>query len=296
MDKVIRHYFNKCIEERVKLEIARKDAWLLVLSDGQKVVFRACPDCTEIFEREKFFYDSVNKRIGKICPEVYVVDGTCEYYDKSFQVEEYIEGETLASCLLNNPEYDAQKRKELYYKIGETVARINQVEIDPNHPYVIGRKSWEHYIADKIRYQLNQIVKNGLITTAEIDRICESMCSKKATHTCAFLHRDIRPLNMIYNNGKIFVIDAETCEFGDPLNELACIQLEWNYWEMYDSLLEGYKSVLDIDVDSELFYYYQLEQIGETLDMHFNYGCKNNKTQVFLNMFNDVKERIRNLY
>lgn len=292
MERAIKHYFNKEIKEKIELDISRKDAWLLVLSDNQKVVFRAHPDYTDTFEHEKFFYESVNQKLGKVCPEVYVVDGTCEYYDKPFQIAEYIEGEILESCLWNNPNYDEQKRKELYYKIGETVARINQIEIDPSHPYVTNRTPWEEYIADKICYQLSQIVKNDLITTKEIDQICEKMRGKKAAHTLSFLHRDIRLQNMIYNNGKIFVIDAETCEFGDPLNELAFINLEWNFWEMYDCLLEGYKSVLNIDTDSELFDYYKIEWVAELLDMHFNHDCGNSTTQFFLNMFNELKERI----
>lgn len=291
MERAIRHYFHQDIKEKTELELSRKDAWMLVLSDGQKVVFRAHPDYTDAFERERFFYESVNKSLGKICPDVYVVDGTCEYYDKPFQIAEYIEGETLESCLWDNPDYDEGKRRELYYKIGELTARVNQIEIDPNHPYVANRAPWEEYIADKIRFQLSRIVKNGLISTEEIDIICGNLCRKRAARALSFLHRDIRPLNMIYNNGTIFIIDAETCEFGDPLDELAFINLEWNYWEMYDQLLAGYKSVLDIDTDSELFCYYQLEQVGEILDMHYNHDCGNSMTQFFLDLFNELKEK-----
>ena len=97
---------------------------------------------------------------------------------------------------------------------------------------------------------------------------------------------------MIYNDGKIFVIDAEEGEFGDPLNDLARINLEWHYWEMYDCLLNGYKSVEDIDTDNELFGFYQLERLGEVLDMHYNHGCMNSTTPYFLNRFNEIKEKV----
>lgn len=118
------------------------------------------------------------------------------------------------------------------------------------------------------------------------------MRSKKATDTLSFIHHDIRPHNMIYNNGNLFVIDAEECEFGDRLYELVAIDLEWTYWEMHDCLLKGYMSVADIDLDSELYYYYKLEGLGIILDMHFNYECMNTWTQFFLNRFHEMKERI----
>jgi len=104
----------------------------------------------------------------------------------------------------------------------------------------------------------------------------------------SLLHRDIRPDNIIYKDGKMFVIDAETCELGDPLNELARINLEWHYWKNYDSLINGYKSILDIDTECEMFYYYQLEQLAEILDMHLNHGCMNSTTPYFENRFKHI--------
>ena len=86
----------------------------------------------------------------------------------------------------------------------------------------------------------------------------------------------------------MFVIDAETCELGDPLNELARINLQWHYWGNYDSLLKGYKSIFDIDAECELFYCYQLEQLAEILDMHFNHGCQNSTTLFFENKFKQI--------
>lgn len=291
MDKVIKHHFNKYIKEKIKLENGWKESWLLTLSDNQKVVFRAHRNYAEKFEREKVFYDHVNRAIGKTCPDVYVVDGSCEYYGKAYQLSEYIEGKVLRHCL--QKECNEYQKKEFYYKIGETVARINQIEISSDHTYVKSRHSWETYFADELlRTQLARIVKNGLITEEEVEIICKNMCAKKAPNTLSFLHRDIRPDNIIYKNGKLFIIDAETCEFGDPLNDLARIHLEWHYWEMYDYLVKGYRSVSEIDMDNELFYYYQLESLGELLDMHYNHGCINSTTSYFLNRFTEVKNML----
>lgn len=292
INAVINYHFNKSIKEKIRLENGWKESWLLVLSNDQKVVFRACDDYTHIFEREKFFYDSINKSIGKICPDVYVVDGSCQYFDKAYQISEYIEGKTLRHILQVNKE---ECKEEIYYKIGETVACINQIQIDSNHPYVNDEYSWENYYAYKLlKPQLERIVKNQFLTNDETQKLCSKMSGLKANITRSFLHRDIRPDNILYRDGKLFVIDAETCEFGDPLNDLARINLEWHYWEMYESLLDGYKSVMRIDTDNELFYFYQLELLAEILNMHYNHGCMNSTTPFFKNKFDNIKEILLN--
>lgn len=291
MEKAIKFYFNRDIKEKIQLNNGWKESWLLVLSDNQKVVFRAYSNYKDRFEREKFFYDTVNKRIKKICPEVYVVDGTCEYYHKSYQISEYIEGNVLRYCL--QEEFNDKQKREIYYKIGETIAQINSIEVDSNHIYVANGYSWPSYYMNKLlKTQLTRIVKNELIKIEEIEKICDKMRVKKIRHSLSFLHRDIRPDNLIYSNGNLFVIDAETCEFGDPLNELARINLEWHFWEMYDCLFDGYKSVMNIDTDSDLFLYYQLEWLGELLDMHYNHGCMSSTTPYFLKKFNEIKDKL----
>ena len=291
IEDAVHHHFRKDITEKARMNNGWKETWLLTLSDGQKLIFRACRDYADLFEREKFFYDRVNERLGRICPEVYVIDGTCEYYDCSFQISEYLAGKSLRKCL--QEDFGEREKREIYYRIGETAALINQIEIDREHPYVSARGSWEAFFADTLlRPQLERIVKNDLITEAEVGAICDTMRSKKAKKSLSFLHRDIRPDNLIYNDGKLYVIDAETCEFGDPLCELSRIENEWHYWEMYDCLQGGYRSVSELDTGSELFGFYQLELLGEVLDMHCNHGCRNSTTPYFLNKFNRIKNTL----
>jgi fructosamine-3-kinase len=305
MDKAVKHHFNMDIIEKTKLPYGWKEIWLLVLSDNRKIVFRTHKirpgtvkevitkfnrEMADTYKREKYFYDNVNKKLGHICPDVYVIDDTCDYYEYSFQISEYIEGKNLASCI--KEDFNEKTRKDIYYKIGKMTAQINNMEIEKNHFYITNRNSWEDYFATTLYNKLILLVKNNFITSDEINKICENMRNKKATHTLSFTHLDIRPHNMIYKNGNIFILDAEECEFGDPLNEIAFINLEWKMWEMYDCLLKGYKSVIDIDLDNETYYYYQLERLGLILDMHFNRDCMNAWTQLYLNTFNEAKERV----
>ena len=296
MDNAIKYHFNRGIKETVQLTGGWKGTWLLTLSDNQKLIFRAHPDGTtsggrkiimaDIFRREKFFYENVNKKLGHICPEVYIIDDTCEYYENSYQISEYIEGEKLSKCFRDG--FDNKTKNEISYKIGEIAAKINQIEIDPNHFYITSRNSWEEYLANRLYERLIPLVKNGFITVEEINKICEDMRNKKAAHTLSFTHLDMRHTNMIYNNGNIFILDAENCEFGDPLHELAVIDVAQ---ESNDYLIEGYKSISkDINLDSELYYFYKLERLGLVMDIHFN--MINVPSQLYLDIFNEVKEKV----
>ncbi len=290
MEKAIKNCFNKDIIDKLRLQNGWKESWLLTLSDDTKVVFRTCDDYTAFFEKERFFYNTVNQSIGKVCPEVYVVDGSLQYYEKSFQISEYIQGESFRTVLESA---DADKKMKLYYKLGQCVAKINQIEVSYFDDGLFKNQPWILYYTNELmKPQLLRIVDNKLITIEQIERLCEKISKGDPTLTRCLLHRDIRPDNIILKDDKLFVIDAETCELGDPLNELARINLQWHYWENYDSLLNGYKDVLGIDTECEMFYYYQLEQLAEILDMHFNHGCANSTTPFFENKFQKIKTEL----
>jgi len=92
MEKAIRHHIGKGITEKVRLTGGYDfETWLLTLSGNEKVVFRTQRDfvtgggkeivIADVLEREKFFYENVNSKIGHICPDVFVVDGTREHYE-----------------------------------------------------------------------------------------------------------------------------------------------------------------------------------------------------------------------
>lgn len=300
MDNAVRHHLNRDIKERTRLTGGYTfETWLLVLSDNQKVVFRTQSDfetgggrkiiIADILEREKFFYDNVNRAVGHICPEVFVVDGTKEYYGKSFQISEYIEGTPLNKCFES---FDTRTKKDILYKIGETAARINNIKIDGVHPYVCYRNSWEEYFADRLSERLIPLVKNGLISLDEVSVINEYLRNKKAAETMSFLHLDMRHVNMIHNNGNIFILDAENCEFGDPLFELATIDVAG---ELEDSLPEGYQNTYrgEIDLESDWYNFYRMERTALVLDLFMN-TIKNDtqSTRHYLDRFNEIKSKL----
>jgi len=300
MEHAVRHHLQKGIKEQKRLTGGYTfQTWLLTLSDNQKVVFRAQRDLvtgggrkiviSEMLTREKYFYDNVNSRIGHICPEVYIVDGTFEHFDMSFCIMEYIEGTPLDVCF---KEFDRQKQDELLWKIGETAARINKLEIDGSHPYITDRGSWEKYVADRLAERLKPLIDSDVITQAETDAITSRMLQAKAVQTSSFLHLDMRHANMIYNNGEIFVLDAENCEFGDPLCELAVVDVAG---ELAPPLTEGYKNISgsDIKFDDELFYLYKMERQALVLHLFMNIVKTDVKsTELYLSRFNELKKKL----
>ena len=300
MDAAINKHFRQNIKERKQLTGGYTfKTWLLVLEDGQKVVFRTRSDfktgggrriiIVDVFEREKFFYNSVNKSLGHICPEVYVIDGTGEYYDMPYQISEYLEGTPLNQCF---DDFNAQQKEDIYFRIGEITAGINNLEIDNHHPYILTRGIWEDFFTQRLRERLLPLVKNEVITHIEIDRIIDGMRDKKAERTLSFMHLDMRFINMMFNNGRIFVFDAENCEFGDPLFELAVLEMNGYLTEPF---LAGYTSVFGEmpDLDNDLFSFYKMERQALVLDVFMN-AVKNDEAmkQQYLTSFLTLKNRL----
>ena len=299
MDIAIKKHFHQAIKGKIQLIGGYSfETWLVILQNGQKIVFRTAPACeisggrkiivSEVFNREKFFYDNVNWD-AHICPIVYVIDDTCKYYDKPYQISEFIEGTPLNLCFEN---FNKEKRNDIYYKMGQVTAKINNLELDKNHKYVSQRNSWEEYIASRLYERLIPLMKNNLITVDEIDKITNSIKRKKAEKTLSFLHLDMRFPNMIYNNGKIFILDAENCEFGDPLYELAIIDITGHLTE---SFLNGYKNTYrnEVNLDNGLFYYYKMERQAALLNLFMNIIRNDEKaTERCLQSFQILKIKI----
>jgi len=173
MREAITHYFNKDIINKLRLQNGWKEAWLLTLSGGDKVVFRACKNYTNFFERERFFYNTVNQNVGKVCPDVYVVDGSLQFSEKTFQISEYIQGDSLRTVLESA---DADKKVELYYGLGQTIAEINQIAVTSFDEKLFESQPWVlHYTDELMKPQLLRIVDNKLITMEQVELLCEKM-------------------------------------------------------------------------------------------------------------------------
>ena len=296
MDAAIKHHFNQTIKERIQLTGGYTfSTWLLTLDDGQKVVFRFCRDfvtgggrkiiISDILEREKFFYDSVNKALGHICPKVYVTDGSCLHHDTAFQISEYLEGEPLDKCF---DSLNGQQKNNVYLKFGEIAGKINKMQIDVKHPFILSRGPWEDFFAIRLRERLTALIKNNLLTNDDINKIIDNFQGRKAERVLSFLHIDLRFANLIYNDGHIYLLDAENCEFGDPLYELSVLKMN-NYLTKH--FLEGYSKFFGEipDMDNELFYFYQMERCALVADVFLNEVKDEALAKQYTELFNRLK-------
>ena len=230
----------------------------------------------------------MNKNIGRVCPEVYAVDGTREYFEKPFCVMEYIEGAPLNLCYGS---FDNRTRSKISYQIGELAAKINFIGLDENHKYISERGPWNIYMAERLRERLTPLVENELISRGEINEIAEYMRANAPENANSFLHLDIRRVNIIYNGGEIFLLDAENCEFGDPLCELAVINVGG---ELDRNVIEGYKSVggRAPEVESKLYRCYFIERVALVADVFINVIKTDARAaETYSRRFNDAKRK-----
>ena len=299
---------NNAVKHHLGLDIAQQErltggytfeTWLLTLSDGGRVVFRTQCDfftgggrkivITDVLAREQFFYDSVNAKLGTVCPVVHVVDGSRAHYEHAFCIMEYIEGVPLDRCFVG---LDQTEQNRVLEQIGVLAAQINSIDIDADHPYCRTRGVWEEYVADRLGERLLPLVPNGVVTQDEIDAMKNSLRGKKAVRTRSFLHLDMRRVNMLYNKGHLALLDAENCEFGDPLFELATIDVAG---ELAPPLLAGYKKAYGgtIDLEDDLYDYYKMERAALVLQLFINeLKTEPASTSRYLALFKEVKAKL----
>ena len=108
----------------------------------------------------------------------------------------------------------------------------------------------------------------------------------------SFLHLDLRFINMIYNNGHIYLVDAENCEFGDPLFDLAVIDINDT---MTESFLAGYtnSSGCRPNIDSDLFLYYKLERLALIVHVFMNEVKDHGLARLYLAKFRSCVHSLR---
>jgi fructosamine-3-kinase len=178
------------------------------------------------------------------------------------------------------------------YKIGEIAAKINRIEIDSSHRYISSRGLWNEYIAKRLRERLEPLIHNEIITRDEIEQIAKIMLSITVKQSLSFLHLDMRRVNMIYDKGNIYVLDAENSEFGDPLFEIAVIDVGN---ELEPDLMKGYKSVSgdSFELEGELYNLYKMER--QALVTHIFLNIVKNEpqlTELYLRKFYEVKNKL----
>lgn len=243
-------------------------------------------DIGKTFKREKYFFDTIASKMAIKVPHIYYVDDSLEEFEYIYEIYDYIEGCSLEEIS------DKKIEEEIYYQIGKIIARINKIKLDDDK---FIEEKWETFFSRRLKERLIPLKKENLINDDEIQTICSFFEKYNYTGDRAFLHLDVRKGNIIYNNGMIGLIDAENAEFGDPLFELARIDV---YGEMNTFFYRGYMDEMGIErIEREtvLYHGYKFEALAFLANVFINEIEVEEET--VRNMKNDIiqlKEKILN--
>lgn len=261
---IIEELSGECVTEFVKLSGGISfNTYKAVTESGKAYIFRYGEDYTnsggryisiaETFRREKYFFDAVSGMLSIKVPHIYLVDDSRTRFDCVYEIYDYIDGHSLEE--LGNDVNDT-----VYFRVGKAIAHINMTELGDG----FNTEDWGTFFSARLRERLIPLVADGLFAESEIRTICSFYMDYDYPDHRALLHLDVRKGNILYDryNGSIGLIDAENAEFGDPLFEIARIDV---YNEMKEAFYAGYMEemgVESIDRESILYQGYKLESLA----------------------------------
>ncbi len=210
-------------------------------------------DIAQTFRREKLFFDTVSDKLPIRVPHIYLVDDSRTRFDCVYEIYDYIDGRSLEE--LGDDVTDA-----VYFLVGKSIARINMTELGDRR----NTEDWGTFFSARLKERLIPLEKDGLFSADETDTICSFYQGLRYPTTRAFLHLDVRKGNILYDEitGTVGLIDAENAEFGDPLFEIARIDV---YNEMKEAFYAGYMEEMGLErIDRESVRYqgYKLESLA----------------------------------
>lgn len=272
------------------------ETWKVILDDGENLIFRTAPRIEikdgkvfnpyEIFNREKLFYSEVNSYHPGRCPIVYEIVENNDSNIQSYQVMSYIEGVSLEKHIKT---LEVTERAKLLKDVGIITAEINNIKLDESSGLNLG--SWRSVFYKMLLERLNPLVNLNLLDEGERDLLLHAYQNQKIENDKSLLHLDMRLPNLIFKNGSIHVIDSEHCRIGDPLYELAIVDVAGL---LTKDFIEGYTSatIYELDKDSILYKLYKLERLG-ALSFLFKQIAKNeNMFKRIYNIFISTKNEI----
>jgi aminoglycoside phosphotransferase (APT) family kinase protein len=298
MKHAVEMYTNQKVTEQIQLTGGFSfETWLIKLDNNQKIIFRTGMDTevengkrfvvSDVFEKENYFYKTVNNVYINRCPEIYLIDKSKEIYHQPYQIMSFVEGDSLDKYLVNA---DEASIRTIFNQIGRVTAEINNIEIN-NSQDVFLADNWEQKFEKKLIERFAPLIKDAILTDSEKSILLSRLSKLKAKTTNALLHLDMRLPNLIYHNDEIHVIDAENCEVGDPLYELAIVSV---VGMLDENFLAGYRenSIYSIDTDDQLFKYYQLERQAALVNLFKNIINNESLAQSTIIIFDRLKREL----
>lgn len=197
----------------------------------------------EVVDLEKF--ENETKWLKKLMEFEFSSPKLITSYDNRTIVMEKIDGKSIKDS----------EAKEHLYNIGKLIASLHNIPAEHN-------KYWDKKIYS-LYGDLKDEVKN--IMNKDIFEKSTKFLSKGISElkNCktAIIHRDVRPENVMYSNGKYYLIDLESLCIGDVEYDFTRMFSLLNEKDMYTyedfkNFIDGYRSINEIEVSTEKWQLY----------------------------------------
>lgn len=142
-----------------------------------------------------------------------------------------------------------------FYHIGELIANLHNIPVQENLEWKQNIKLQYIDLKDSVKDKMpNDIFK---VATNFIEKRLENLSNSENV----IIHSDIRPENIIYSNGKYYLIDLENMNIGDREYDFTRIlnllnEKEFYSYEDFKNLMNGYRSINHLQLSEERWQLY----------------------------------------
>lgn len=142
-----------------------------------------------------------------------------------------------------------------FYHIGELIANLHNIPVQENLEWKQNIKLQYIDLKDSVKDKMpNDIFK---VATNFIEKRLENLSNSENV----IIHSDIRPENIIYSNGKYYLIDLENMNIGDREYDFTRMlnllnEKEFYSYEDFKNLMNGYRSINHLQLSEERWQLY----------------------------------------
>ena len=166
-------------------------------------------------------------------------------YDDKIIIMEKIDGKAI----------NDEEAKDHLYNIGKLMANLHNLQIESNNDW--NNKINSEYL--ELRESAKNVMEKDVfeITTKFLDKELSQINVSKYS----LIHRDLRPENVIYSNGKYYLLDLESMCIGDRDYDFTRMLNLLNQKKIYQyedlkNLLDGYRSINSLELSKEKWQLY----------------------------------------
>lgn len=232
-------------------DYGKNQKYIILVNGDKKFLLRSGKDIKLLYEK----YILAAKLLSEIIPTVYIAEQSNEDF---YLVEEFIEGETLESILIKNPE----KEKEWVDKVLSFHEELNNKKI----------KSTYESVVSEIDFIFDKILELDFLTETDSDLIGNivrreviSLVSQKTSFYKRVVQGDFIDRNIIVtSDGRLRLIDLEFAK-----DTHFFLEEKIRFFEYSNSLKNHSIEKQTIDILDEIMFY--INQLYLVISVHKNY-------------------------